>query len=75
MKTEFFSGTGLHLVVRDLFLLRTNNKQNFCQEVRSTRRSRVSRNANDLTGLHLVVQTYICISYINILLDADQDNQ
>ena len=68
----FFSGTGLHLVVRDLFLLRTNNKQNLCQEMRSTRRSRVCRNAIDLLGLHLVIQTYICILYLLILLDADQ---
>jgi len=75
MGTAFFSGTGLHLVVRDLFLLRTNKDKNLCQEVRSTRRSRVCRNANDLLGLHLVVQTYICISYSNILLDADLGNQ
>ena len=75
MSAAFFSGTGLHLVVRDLFLLRTNNKQNLCQEVRSTRRSRVCINALDLLGLHLVIQTYIYISYSNILLDADQVNQ
>lgn len=73
--SAFFSGTGLHLVVRDLFLLRQTTNKNLCQEVRSTRRSRVCRNARDLLGLHLVVQTYIYISYSNILLDADQGNQ
>jgi len=41
----FFSGTRLHLVLRDFFLLRTNRQQNLCQEVRSTRRSRVCKNA------------------------------
>ena len=73
--TAFFSGTGLHLVLRDLFLLRTNKDKNLCQEVRSTRRSRVCRNARDLLGLHLVIQTYICISYLLILLNADQGHQ
>ena len=71
----FFSGTGLHLVVRDFFLLRQTEDKNLCQEVRSTRRSRVCRNARDLLGLHLVIQTYICISYLLILLDADQGHQ
>lgn len=75
MSAAFFSGTGLHLVVRDFFLLRTNKDKNLCQEKRSARRSRVCRNAIDLLGLHLVIQTYICISYLIILLDADQPQQ
>jgi hypothetical protein len=71
----FFSGTGLHLVLRDLLLLRQTTNKNLCQEVRSTRRSRVSRNVIDLLGLHLVIQTYICISYLLILLNADHAHQ
>jgi len=73
--TAFFSGTGLHLVLRDLYLLRTNKNNYLCQEMRSTRRSRVCRNAFDLLGLHLVIQTYICISYLLILLNADHGRQ
>jgi len=72
MSRSFFSGTGLHLVLRDLFLLRQTTNKNLCQEVRSTRRSRVCRNVFDLLGLHLVIQTYICILYLLILLNVDQ---
>jgi hypothetical protein len=68
----FFSGTGLHLVLSDLLLLRTNKDKYLCQEVRSTRRSRVCINVIDLLGLHLVIQTYIYILYLLILLNVDQ---
>lgn len=43
--TDFFSGTRLHLVVRDFLSLETNRQQNLCQEMRSTQRSCVCRNA------------------------------
>ena len=72
MSGGFFSGTGLHLVLRDLLLLRQTTNKYLCQEVRSTRRSRVCINVIDLLGLHLVIQTYICILYLLILLNVDQ---
>ena len=75
MGTAFFSGTSLHLVVRDFFLLRQTTNKDLCQEVRSTQRSCVCRNAELDFSLHLVIQTYIYISYVIILLDADYGNQ
>ena len=53
--------------------MRQTETKILCQEVRSTRRSRV-RKMQDFS-LHLVIQTYICIYYLLILLDADYNNQ
>jgi len=71
MKPGFFSGTSLHLVLRDFFLLSQTTNKYLCQEVRSTRRSRVCRNAELDFSLHLVIQTYIYIFLCYILLVAD----